>query len=389
MGKTKTRGNGDGTIYYDDKRKRYVGQITIGRTESGKLKRKSVFGKTKKEVKSKLDSVRYELQTGLYCEPSQITVDNFTLNLLNEDWRLNLITDGTYYRKLSTYKRIAKSNLGQSPLQKVTEKTVKEYLYGITNNSTSVIKKDFELLRRCMDEAVKRNIISVNPMLNIRRPRSSCAEVKTRALTIDEESKLLQVLNNNDKIKYIPQMKLMMFTGMRMGEINALSVSDINFDFKTISINRTITKSTVATPIIGKSTKTKAGQRVIPVSEPVLAFLKNCIEDYTPNPENLLFYDTERDKPISTTRVNFALQTVLKKYDIIDNTIQGKVSLHSLRHTYATRCIEAGVQIKVLQQFLGHTDIRVTINTYCDAFNDCQQDNIALVEDYMSKKLSV
>lgn len=66
MKKPKSRGNGDGTIYYDAKKKYWIAQITAGANEKGKLKRITRYGKTKKEVKAKIDKVRVELQQGTY-----------------------------------------------------------------------------------------------------------------------------------------------------------------------------------------------------------------------------------------------------------------------------------------------------------------------------------
>ena len=79
------------------------------------------------------------------------------------------------------------------------------------------------------------------------------------------------------------------------------------------------------------------------------------------------------------------LKRVLEKYNIIDDTIKGKVSCHSLRHTYATRCIEAGMQPKVLQKLLGHTDIKITLNTYCDAFDNFRDENIEKLNKYLEQ----
>ena len=76
---------------------------------------------------------------------------------------------------------------------------------------------------------------------------------------------------------------------------------------------------------------------------------------------------------------------LFKNYNIVDPKIKGKITLHWLRHTYATRCIEAGMQPKVLQKLLGHTDIRVTMDTYADVFDVYRDNEIQKLSDYLKK----
>ena len=75
----------------------------------------------------------------------------------------------------------------------------------------------------------------------------------------------------------------------------------------------------------------------------------------------------------------------IEKYKFIDETVDGKVDLHSLRHTYATTCIEAGMKPVVLQKLMGHADISVTMNTYADVFEQHQDDELAKVTEYMKE----
>ena len=75
----------------------------------------------------------------------------------------------------------------------------------------------------------------------------------------------------------------------------------------------------------------------------------------------------------------------MKKYDVVDNSVFGKVTLHSLRHTFATRCIESGMLAKVLQKILGHTDINITLNTYCSVFEEYSTEHMDIANEYMKK----
>lgn len=301
---------------------------------------------------------------------------------------MNIIGDDTYNRKMGTYERIKKSNIANIALQNAQEAQIRAFLRTITDYSDSVISKDFELLKRTFNEAVRRDIIHKSPMYGIRCPKSKQTPNKTRALTIDEQKKLQDILRTED-INYSYQMRLMLLTGMRMGEINALSVDDVNLNFKTIQVRRTLTRDANEKYVVGKTTKTYAGIRKIPLSELAVELLREYMSNYTPNYENLLFWDEKGNKLVSTSQVNCQFKRTLQKYGIIDSTVTGKVSLHSLRHTYATRCIEAGMSAKVLQKLLGRTDIKVTLNTYCDAFSEFQDENIAKFEQYMREKVSV
>lgn len=382
MAKSKTRGNGEGTIY-KVRDNYYRGQVVIGRDDNGKLIRKNVYGKTKKEVKEKIRQTINEKQYGTIASPNEILVEDFIQALIDEQKELNLVIQDTYNRKVQALNVIKKRRLAKIKIQKVTEDDIKEFLKSITDYSQSVIKKEYELLNASLKEAVRKRIISLNPMEACAVPKSKKLTKKVRALTLEEQKSFIQILLNDGSIKYREQMLLMMYSGMRMGEINALDFYDVNLKTNTISISRTITKGENDKPKLGDKTKTYNSSRNIPINANSRAVLEEYIDKYIPNPKNLLFYDLKADKIITTNQVNSEFQRVCKKHNIIDKTVKGSVSQHSLRHTYATRCIEGGMPAKVLQKILGHQDIKTTLNTYCDAFEKYQKENIEIVDKYL------
>ena len=110
------------------------------------------------------------------------------------------------------------------------------------NYSQSAIDKIYNQLRQTFKEAVRRKIIKDNPMDELKKPKSKKAERKVRALSTEEQAKLVDILLTDKSIKYVPQMLISMFTGMRMGEVNALTINDINTKFNFINVDKTITR---------------------------------------------------------------------------------------------------------------------------------------------------
>lgn len=353
---------GDGSVYYVKSRKCFAGQITL--EINGEKKRKTAYGKTERIVKNKLLEYRIQAKAGFFDEPDNTTVYELAEKMIEEQFSLNEIKQTSYDRKNETLKSM--SPIYDLAMREITEDVIKHFFISKISYSQSYLDKAYQLLKSVFNEAVRKKIVTENIMLNIRKPKSKQELVKVRALTVDEQKKLIDVLKSED-IRYSEQMLLSMFTGMRMGEINALEVKDINFNDRTIKICKTVSRGLNGKTYISGSTKTKAGMRTIYFNKDGLIFASSV------------------DKLVTTNQVNYQYANTLKKYDILDKSVYGRVDLHSLRHTYATRCIESGMPAKVLQNLLGHTDIRITLDTYCDVFQKYSSENLAIADSYMKK----
>ena len=86
---------------------------------------------------------------------------------------------------------------------------------------------------------------------------------------------------------------------------------------------------------------------------------------------------------VSTSQVNTEFKKALEKYDILDNTLDGDVTCHSCRHTYATRFLESGSGVKVLQSLLGHSEIKITLGVYCDVQDSFKQAQLDTSNKYL------
>ena len=174
----------------------------------------------------------------------------------------------------------------------------------------------------------------------------------------------------NGRNDYHLQIFIEMYSGMRMGEINALRVKDIDINNNIVHVHSTISRGVDSRPFVKDTTKTYAGLRDVPISKKLKPYLIEAVRKYQPNPEGLLFYDHIAGSVITTSQVNSFFQRVC------ENAGLPKLGQHALRHTFATRCIESGIPAVVLKTWLGHKDIHVTLDTYTDIFK--AMDNGAL-----------
>lgn len=361
------RQKGTGSIWQDKSTKKWKGQIQIGVLPSGRRKLKTVTGDSQKEVKWKLEAIKKDLLMDNIVDTSQLTIPELAKMVNDNQKSLNQKDTSAHTRTAYSIRNIEDSAIGQIPIQKVTERQLNAFYSSLIDKySDSSIKKIYTQINVAYKKAIKMNIVKANINEDIPRPKSKLKTRKVNALTIEQQKQVVDALITDSKEPYKTMLLLSLFTGMRMGEVGALYLSDIDFENATISIARTLTRGDKDIYIIGENAKTEAGTRTIKVIPYVIDLLSNYVDNFYKKRKDKLIF-TRNDNLITVSQVNSYYKRLITRYKISDTA--DDFNQHQLRHTYATRSIESGMSAKVLQKKLGHTDIKVTMNTYADVFS--------------------
>lgn len=305
---------------------------------------------------------------------------------VERDFRKNYTGEQGYYRNIKTIETIEKSEIGHMPIANIQAFHIESYLQSLTHYSNNTISKFYSMIKLAFSIAEDRGMIRYNLMKNrnVKCPISDRPDKKVRGLTEEEQMKFVKALDEykpqNNRNTYRLQLLIELYSGMRMGEINALRPECINFSKGYIHVDKTISRGK-ASPYLKEGTKTKAGERDVPISAVLKPILEESLEQMRDNPDNLIFYDYNKDGVITTNQVCAMYKKICKDAGI---PYYGQ---HALRHTFATRCIEAGIQPIVLKGWLGHTNIHITLDTYADVFDRMNLGAISKFEDYMDKVL--
>ena len=361
------RQKGTGSIWQDKTTKKWKGQIQIGVLPSGRRKLKTVTGESQKEVKWKLEAIKKDLLMDNIIDTSQLTIPELAKMVNDNQKSLNQKDTSAHTRTAYSIRNIEDSAIGQIPIQKVTERQLNAFYSTLIDKySDSSIKKIYTQINVAYKKAIKMNIVKANINEDIPRPKSKLKTRKVNALTIEQQKQVVDALITDNKEPYKTMLLLSLFTGMRMGEVGALYLSDIDFENATISIERTLTRGDKDIFIIGENAKTEAGTRTIKVIPYVIDLLSDYVDNFYKKRKDKLIF-TRNDNLITVSQVNSYYKRLITRYKISDTA--DDFNQHQLRHTYATRSIESGMSAKVLQKKLGHTDIKVTMNTYADVFS--------------------
>ena len=231
---------------------------------------------------------------------------------------------------------------------------------------TTTINQTRIALYNMLDYAYQNDVIRKNPCNAMVKSNIGKESRKKEALTLEQQKLFVQGIKGT---AYENQFRFLLQTGLRTGELVGLKWSDIDFEKRTLTIARTMEyRHSTKEWRIGPP-KSKSGQRTIPLTEEALAILKrqkskNQSMDVIPIDWIEFVFLSRKGEPVKNSTYDTALFKVCDKMHI------PRFSMHVLRHTFATRCIEAGMKPKTLQTILGHSNIGITMNRYVHTTED-------------------
>ena len=337
--------------------------------EFGEKKRKSFSGVTKDECLQRAEEFLEKQEKRAAAVDPDITIPELLRRKYEEDYAMNFVGEQGYARNLGGVALLERSGFGKMPIVDITEMQIKAFLRSMTKYSDSVIKKTYQQLTAAFKVAVEKGVVERNPMdaSDIRRPKSSKKPKDVRGLTQEEQARFLEALRDfkvpRNRNEYKLQLLIELYSGMRMGEINALKPENIDFENGLIHVRSTVSRGLEYRVFIKEGAKTDAGVRDIPINKALELVLQEAMERKRRNPLGLVFYDHLKNDLITTSQVNCFFHRICKKAGI---SVRGR---HALRHTFATRFIEADVPPVVLKKWLGHKDIHMTLDIYADVFD--------------------
>lgn len=347
----------------------YLGRITIGGYPPF-----SCTGKTKREVQKKLNEFRLKTLRQEVI-PRKQSVSSYIQNWLTTVKQPSL-KPASYDRLERTFqKQIEHTAVGRSQLGNLTSQDIQNLINGYAKSlSYSSIKKVYELLNNCFRYAVSVRDLNFNPVDGVHMPKEENLCVHTKSIQIlspadislIEAAARMRFPNGSIKYRYAPAYILILNTGLRSGEALALTWDHVNFEARTITVsqnasrikNRNENELSKSKQII-TSVKTKTGERIIPLNPRALNALQELKKYQTDNHIKTNFViSTSTGRMVVQNSFYRTFQSMQAKLGITP------VTVHALRHTFATNLLEQGVDIKVISQLLGHSSVKITYDTY-------------------------
>lgn len=377
---------------------------------NGKPIRQQLTGTNKEElVKRVIAQIIKNEEQGVkesVYRPNEDSIITIAKSIEEQKYKDRITKGAGYNRNMQTIKAISSYNFALKPIQYVTRGEIERFLECEREKSNSTIGKEYRIIKKVFEKAYSKKMIKENYFEGyetIKKPISYKEDKDVKAFTLFEQYRFVTYVQSHPS-KYNNILLLSLYTGMRIGEVLALKLQDIDIDLNYISINQTMTKDKYNKLMIGNTTKTKNGKRKIKVLSQARPILEKAINEMIPNKDNLLFIRSNK-KYYEDGQVNSAFKRICMNADIQVITVKHKkysekkgfyyvnqrtsaVNTHMLRHSFATRGIESGMSSISLKDILGHSDIQTTLNIYGDVFACYQNSESEKAEMYLKEQMN-
>lgn len=390
----KRRSNGEGCIYKDTRSGKWKGKFEIGYDAKGNRKFKSCTGNSEREVRLLLKDLMEKHHARIDISPKSLKVGEFF-----DKWFYGSVIDSLRTSTSQSYEMIIrrhiKPHIGDISLANLTGDDIREFykfLYndGRLNGKGGLAPKTVEnihlVISSGINYALKEGIIIRNPLLTVKLRREGKKEVE---VFTKEEQDL--IIAECPKYYYGMAIKFDFYTGLRAGELLGLTWDCVNFEKNTVRINKQVQRNKNFDKLADNrtilgfvyNTKTETSTRTIKVLQPLMkelqeyktkqiALRKRIGKDYYNY--NLVF---PREDGYFTDAGTFLdiFTRLQKKLEIPPRNV------HAIRHTFATRMLERGVQPIVVSRLLGHASIKITHDIYGHVIQDFAEQELKKMEE--------
>lgn len=363
----------------------YQTSVVIGRNRDGSYKRKYIYAKTKWELDERRAELERNLKYGLSADADKATFDEIAQEWLKH--KRFFVDDSRFYR----YEAVLRNHL--CPITRIAVIKLKTiHIQNILDEKASVgySKKVLceikQTAKQVLDYAMQYDIVMRNVAYLAKVPKNA-PEGHRSPLT---EEQIQLVLNHWQGNRMGVPTLIMLYCGLRKGEMIALQWSHVNLREKTIFIEKSAS-STRNRPKV-KGPKTKAGIRTVPIPD----FLADILRDCARRKESMFVCPAAGGTMMTEQAWKNAWDSYMHHLNICAGGRDGsrsrpkvvameRFTAHQLRHTYATMLYNANVDVKSAQEYLGHSTIQTTLAVYTHLTPEKQEASTKAFNDYLTQ----
>lgn len=350
--RTKSRGNGEGSIFKSGSRWRAV--LTIGQKPDGKPIRKTRTARTRGDAAVALEDLKRDNGFRVSAPTRSMRVNQFL-----SEWLATMkrsLRPGTYDLYELSVRVHINPHLGGMRLSDLSPANIDRWVQAMSGTGARARQQAFAIFKRALKRAVRLQLISANPMDGFDAPAAPRKQIQPFS---SEEAKLILTHFRGDY--WYPVVTLALRTGMRQGELFGLQWGDIDGDL--IHIRRQMTEKGGEAPL-----KTEASRRSVPISEDLVEMLSRelrfAFKAGRAKKGDLIFQGPRGGR---LKRSNFLRRWWKPALEDLGIEYRGP---HHMRHTFATHALNSGVPITVVSKILGHSKVSTTLDVYSHVLSD-------------------